>query len=79
MAYRILVQSERTAPYLESRIEAFLLSMGSKIEEMTFEAFDTHINAVIKKKTEKLKNLSQESHRFWSHIGSEVYDFESRK
>ena len=30
-------------------------------------------------RSEKLKNLAQESNRFWDHIVSECYDFEQGK
>lgn len=79
MSYRILVQSERTAPYLESRIEALLRSLKQKLVDMTDKEFQTYVKAVVIQKTERLKNLNQESLRFWDFIGAESYDFECGK
>lgn len=79
MQYRIIVQSERTAPYLEFRIEALLRSLKQKLADMTDKEFQTYVKAVIIQKTERLKNLNQESSRLWDYIGAEMYDFECGK
>jgi len=76
MLYRVLVQSERTAQYLESRINAFLSGYRETLEKMSDKELNGHINALIIKRTEKLKNLNQESSRLWGHISSEYYDYE---
>ncbi|TGZ79465.1 LuxS/MPP-like metallohydrolase [Ascodesmis nigricans] len=75
MGYRIIVQSERTAAYLESRVDNFLRELRAKIIEMSDKDFASHQKAVILKKTEKLKNLTQESNRYWNRIANEMYDF----
>lgn len=75
MGYRIIVQSERSAPYLESRVENFLKMMGDKLRDLPDKEFEGHRKAVILKKTEKLKNLNQETGRLWNKIGNEMYDF----
>jgi len=79
MTYRILIQSERSAAYLESRIENFLADFKSTLQEMSDEDFKKHVTSQINKKLEKVKNLSQESERYWVHIGDEFYDFFQRK
>lgn len=76
MSYRIIVQSERSAPYLESRIEDFLQNFKQKLDGYTDKEFQGHVKAVILRITERLKNLNQESNRLWNRIGNEVYDFE---
>ncbi|KAJ5566743.1 Peptidase M16 core [Penicillium hispanicum] len=75
MGYRVIIQSERTAPYLESRIESFLCEFGSSLESMPEEEFEGHKRSVINKRLEKLKNLGSETGRYWSHVGSEYFDF----
>jgi insulysin len=75
MGYRVIIQSERNAKYLESRIESFLRTFGTTLENMTEEEFEGHKRSVINKRLEKLKNLGSETGRFWSHIGSEYFDF----
>lgn len=76
---RILIQSERTPDYLDSRIEAFLVKMGDILEEMSDEAFEGHKRSLIIKRLEKPKNLNQESNRDWAQIAGEYYDFDWRK
>ncbi|KAF3396235.1 A-factor-processing enzyme [Penicillium rolfsii] len=75
MGYRVIIQSERTADYLESRIEAFLREFGTTLENMPDDEFEGHKRSVINKRLEKLKNLGSETSRYWSHVGSEYFDF----
>jgi insulysin len=75
MGYRVIIQSERTANYLETRIESFLREFGPTLENMSDEEFDGHKRSVINKRLEKLKNLGSETGRYWSHVGSEYFDF----
>lgn len=75
MGYRVIIQSERNAQYLESRIESFLREFGSTLEKMTEEEFEGHKRSVVNKRLEKLKNLGSETGRYWSHVGSEYFDF----
>ncbi|BDD58887.1 Insulinase (Peptidase M16) [Monascus purpureus] len=75
IGYRVIIQSERTARYLETRIDAFLTRFGETLEAMRDEEFEGHKRSVINKRLEKLKNLGSETGRFWSHIGSEYFDF----
>ncbi|KAF2816319.1 LuxS/MPP-like metallohydrolase [Mytilinidion resinicola] len=75
--YRILIQSEKSPDYLEGRIDAFLTQFGQMLHDMKDEDFEGHKRSIINKRLEKLKNLSQETNRFWNHVLSECYDFES--
>ncbi|KAE8167024.1 Metalloenzyme, LuxS/M16 peptidase-like protein [Aspergillus tamarii] len=75
IGYRVIIQSERTAQYLESRINAFLSNFGKALEEMSDEEFEGHKRSVVNKRLEKLKNLGSETTRFWTHVGSEYFDF----
>ena len=74
--WRILIQSERTPEYLEARIEAFMVSFGKVLEETSESGFEEYKTSLINKRKEKLKNLGQETTRFWAHISSEFFDFE---
>ena len=73
--YRVIIQSEKPTDYLEQRINAFLALFAEKLRNMPSEEFESHKRSLINKRLEKLKNLSQESSRFWGHISSEYYDF----
>ncbi|MCJ1484182.1 Insulinase (Peptidase M16), partial [Schaereria dolodes] len=75
MGYRVIIQSERSPEYLEERINAFLASFANSLKNMPQEEFDSLRKSLINKRLEKIKNLDQESGRFWNHIGSEHFDF----
>jgi insulysin len=77
--YRILIQSEKDCRYLEGRIEHFLTTFEKTLDEMSEDEFEGHKKAVINKRLEKLKNLTEEGNRFWNHIFSDAYDFLSSK
>lgn len=75
MGYRVIIQSERSTEYLEERINAFLAMFAKSLDNMTTQEFESHKKSLINKRLEKIKNLDQETTRFWVHIGSEYYHF----
>ncbi len=75
MGYRVIIQSERRTEYLEERINAFLVFFAESLEKMPLEEFESHKKSLINKRLEKIKNLDQESARFWTQINSEYFDF----
>ena len=79
MGYRVIIQSERSTEYLEERINAFLAHFGKSLQAMSTDEFESHKSSLIAKRLEKIKNLDQESSRFWSHISNEYLDFLSRE
>ncbi|KAF2841383.1 a-pheromone processing metallopeptidase Ste23 [Patellaria atrata CBS 101060] len=74
--FYVLIQSEKSPDYLEERIELFLTKLGKMIAKFTNEEFEAHKSSIINKRLEKLKDLSQESSRFATHIRNETFDFE---
>ncbi|RPA87280.1 hypothetical protein BJ508DRAFT_97930 [Ascobolus immersus RN42] len=74
-AYRVLVQSERTVAYLDSRIESFLENFKTVLDNMSDTDFQTHVKGLITKLTEKPKYLQQETGMIWGYIENEFYDF----
>ena len=74
--WRILLQSEKDCKYLEERCDAFLVKFEQDLRAMNDKTFEEHKIGLVNKRLEKLKNLGQETLRFWTHITSEVYDFE---
>ncbi|KAI9809491.1 MAG: Insulinase (Peptidase M16) [Phylliscum demangeonii] len=76
MGYRILIQSGHEPGFLEEKIGAFLSGCADKLTEMPSEEFDSHKKSLIAKRLEKLKNLSEESRRFWKHIEKGDLNFE---
>jgi insulysin len=77
--FRFIIQSEKTAPYLETRIEAFLGGFLEYLEKMSDTDFENHKRSLIVKRLEKPKYMDQETSRHWNQIHSEYYDFESGK
>jgi insulysin len=75
-AWRILVQSEKDCGYLEKRIDNFLAEFERQIRDMPDEEFEAHKIGLINKRLERMKNLNQETARFWTHITKEGFDFE---
>ncbi|XP_033632870.1 insulin-degrading enzyme-like [Asterias rubens] len=73
---RFIIQSEKRPQYLDSRIEAFLLSMQTHIEELSDEAFQKHINALAVRRLEKPKKLTSEASRYWAEITARQYNFD---
>lgn len=78
MGFRIIVQSSKSAAYLESRIEAFFDQFREFLANLSEEDFAKQRRSLIDKKQEKPKNLHEESARFWQTIGDGFYDFERR-
>lgn len=79
MGYRVIIQSERPTGYLEQRINAFLAFFSDSLGAMSDDDFESHKRSLITKRLEKIKNLDQETSRFWSHIGGEYFDFLQRE
>ncbi|KII88123.1 hypothetical protein PLICRDRAFT_160956 [Plicaturopsis crispa FD-325 SS-3] len=76
---RIVVQSERAPAFLESRVDAFLHGMRGVIEEMGEEEFKEQKGGLERKWREGLKNLGEETNRFWAQIDSGALDFYRRE
>ena len=57
----MIVQSEKDAAYVESRVDAFWEEFMGTLEKMSEEEFDKYKEAVRAKKVEDHKNLWQES------------------
>lgn len=75
VGYRVLIQSERSVKYLESRIDSFLREYGLTLDNMPEEDFEGHKRSIINKRLEKLKSLMSETKRYQAHVGSETFDF----
>jgi insulysin len=79
MGYRVIIQSEKTPEHLEERIDSFLNAFGKSLQEMSESEFEGHKRSLYRRLVEKLKNLGQETTRFWTHIGSDYYSFDQSK
>ncbi|GAA5906213.1 hypothetical protein JCM8208_000664 [Rhodotorula glutinis] len=77
--FRIIVQSERTAEYLDERIGALETTLGKYLADMSEEDFAQEQESLAQKKLERPKSLGQESGRYWSEISSGELDFGHRE
>jgi insulysin len=75
---RIVIMSERAPAYLEERVEAFLDGMKMKLDEMSAEEFEEQKRGLGRKWMEGLKNLREETNRFWKYIEAGHLDFDRR-
>lgn len=73
---RVIVQSDRNPNFVESRIEAFLGSMRSHLEDMSQEEFDRHREALASRKLEKPKRMATRTYMYWSEISSKQFNFD---
>ena len=78
MGFRVIIQSERDARYLEGRIDAFFDYLLGLVERMDATEFEAHRVSLIHKLLESPKNLAEETNRFWLSIQSGYYDFAHR-
>ncbi|GAA5882619.1 hypothetical protein JCM16303_002075 [Sporobolomyces ruberrimus] len=76
--FRIIVQSERPAEYLEERIEALWGTFETTLAEMDDADFEKEKESLASKLEEKPKSLSGESTRYWNEIDSGEFDFGQR-
>ncbi|WWC92904.1 uncharacterized protein L201_007866 [Kwoniella dendrophila CBS 6074] len=79
MGYSVIVQSEKSTEFVENRIESFLNGLKQTISDMTDDEFEKHKQSLIQKKSEKPKNLSEESKRFWGRVKDRYYEFSKRE
>ncbi|KAI0764784.1 LuxS/MPP-like metallohydrolase [Fomes fomentarius] len=71
----IKVQSTRSPWFVEERVEAFLEAFGERLASMPDEEFARHKEGLVVKKLERVKNLGEETDRFWDRIRAGHYDF----
>lgn len=80
MGFRVIIQSERDSDYLESRIdELYRKTLRNVLEKMSEADFAAQKESLIRKKMETVKNLFDESSRYWHHINFGYYDFLQRE
>ncbi|KAH8826892.1 Metalloenzyme, LuxS/M16 peptidase-like protein [Flagelloscypha sp. PMI_526] len=72
---RIIVQSERKPAYLEDRVEAFLESMKTFLEDLDQKGFEEQKDGLKRKWLESDKNLGDEAGKFMVRISDGQYDF----
>lgn len=58
--FRVAIQSERDAAYLEERIDNFLTKFEKQLEEMSDERFEKEKSSLTNRLREDYKNLHSE-------------------
>ncbi|KAH8889372.1 ubiquitin carboxyl-terminal hydrolase-like protein [Thozetella sp. PMI_491] len=74
---RFIIQSEKTCPYLDQRIDSFLETYTETLTGMSESDFDNHKRSLIVRRLEKPKYLDQETSKHWTQISQEYYDFQA--
>ncbi|KZT12293.1 LuxS/MPP-like metallohydrolase [Laetiporus sulphureus 93-53] len=75
MGLGIKVQSTRAPWDVEERVNSFLDSYRDVLAGMSPNEFELQKEGLVVKMMEKVKNLAEETSRFWNHISSGYYDF----
>jgi insulysin len=73
------IQSEKTAIYVENRLETFLTNFKTQLQQMDQADFEKQKAGLVVKLRQKLDNLDQESTRFAFRIMDGTYDFTARE
>jgi len=72
----VVIQGPRLPPAaMDMRIEAWLAQFREELEKMTDEVFETNVRSVVELKSERYKQLGQETGRHWGEIASRTYRF----
>lgn len=74
--FRILLQSEKSASFIESRIESFFDYLFDVLSEMSNDRFESIRAGFISKHSALPQSLGDESFEYWTAIRDNHYDFE---
>ncbi len=66
----------RSTDFVEGRIEAFLVNFGEKMVNLSDEAFQTQVTALIKLKECEDTQLGEEVDRNWFEVVTQQYVFD---
>jgi len=75
IAFQVIVQSERDADYIDSRIENWFVLFKEHLEKMSEEEFAKQRQSLVNRRLEDAKNMNQETSQYWGHVQSGYYDF----
>ncbi|KAJ9114089.1 hypothetical protein QFC22_005909 [Naganishia vaughanmartiniae] len=76
--FRILLQSEKSAAFIESRIEGFFDYLRDLLTEMSNDRFETIRAGFMSKHSALPTNLGAETLEYWTAIRDNHYDFERK-
>ncbi|TRY82894.1 hypothetical protein DNTS_001530 [Danionella cerebrum] len=79
LGFSVTVETQATkfsTDFVEGRIEAFLISFGQKMAELSDETFGAHVAALIKLKECEDSQLGEEVDRNWFEVVTQQYVFE---
>ncbi|KAI7834372.1 Metalloenzyme, LuxS/M16 peptidase-like protein [Kickxella alabastrina] len=71
------IQGESNPTYATMRIDAFVHDFRQYLLDFDAAKLATQIKSIVDQARERVKNISQETARYWSQIDSEKYDFGS--
>ena len=73
---RFIVQSERSAEYVEARVLKFVQESEKLIEDMDEESFQNNVDALGTLLLEKPKTTTAQARKYWNEIAQTTYMFE---
>lgn len=71
----MIIQSEKSASYVDTRIRQFVDAMDEYISGLTDEQYSNHANALVNTLLDKPKTLTDEARGYWKEILAHTYDF----
>jgi len=78
--FYFLVQSDVQNPqYISERVNIFLNEMKQKVEDMSQEEYEKHLESIRVKKLEKDYTLYEEASRLWNSINDHSYEFDRKQ
>ena len=79
MGFHVLLQGEKSATFVETRIEACFEDLCRILNDMPDGEFEANLRGLIGKRQQKPKNLEEETLQYWRHMRDGDYDFERRE
>ncbi|KAG6411482.1 hypothetical protein SASPL_129565 [Salvia splendens] len=77
---QFIIQSNVKGPgQIDLRVESFLKMFETKLYEMPSDEFKSNVNALIKMKLEKHKNLREESTFYWREVSDGTFKFDRKE
>ncbi|GHJ89944.1 hypothetical protein NliqN6_6346 [Naganishia liquefaciens] len=76
MGFHVLLQGEKSATFVETRIEACFDDLCRILNDMPDGEFEANLRGLIGKRRQKPKNLEEETLQYWRHMRDGDYDFE---
>lgn len=72
----IFLLSHKPPTYVEQRVDSFMETLKTFLADMADDEFEKHKQALVLKRLEKPKNMSEQDTLYWNEIAAETYNFD---